>query len=256
MFPFCDDTLKIENNPNITSVFMVGDALKGWTDYDKSPLAHPMLRTGDTTFEFMGNLTTGFLKFSCDEIPDWDGRWYLPPDGDTRIDTGAAIKMSFSTGGDGGEDGHKWVISDNALYHITIDKTHGTIKCLRKGDYAPQGTSDVFSHMWLIFCDIERPYAEAMTKSGENWTITRNLSGSRYIKFYGETLERTDWDIPYSLKWFCSLSDGETVLDDGVNTGTRNFKYGADNTFSWFLLAGDYVITLNPGLGKVTFTRN
>jgi len=257
LFSACDDRLNIENNPNITRVFLVGNALRGWTDYDKSPLAEPMLRTGDTVFQYKGNLSTGFLKINCDEIPDWDGNWFLPSKTDTVLNTGNKIKMSFSPDGDGGETGPKWQITESAQYIITLDKAAGTILCERTGDYIPIGTADFFSDMWLIVCLQYEPWSEPMIKTGDNWSITTDLKNGHYVKFYGESIKRTDWDTPYSLKWFCPLEDSEPALDGLFNTGTRMFKYGADNAFAWSINSdGVYTITLNPVTGMIDFKKN
>jgi len=262
LFASCDDRLMVENNPNITRMFLVGDALKGWTDYDKSPLAEPMLRTGGTTFVYRGNLSAGFFKISCDEIPDWDGKWFLPQKTDTVLTDGSEFVMRFSVSGDGGETGAKWQITKSSLYTISIDKSTRTIKCEEdvSGEFIPTGTNDIFTHMWLIVCRPEAPYPYAMTRTSDNWTITRDLRNGEYIKFYGEAVPRTDWDSPYSLKWFCSLADGESALDSALNTGTRKFKYGADNTLSWLIPNSpqdqrSYTITLRPREGTVTFER-
>jgi len=169
--------------------------------------------------------------------------------------------MAFSINGDGGETGPKWEITEPALYTITFDKSTKTIVCERSGDFMPEGTNDFFTHMWLIICRPEAPYPFEMERDGGNWKITRNLQNTEYIKFYGESIPRNEWDTPYSLKWFCSLVDGELILDSGSDSGTRYFKYGADNTFSWRVPSvgvgpGNYTITLSPGEGTVSFVRN
>ena len=254
-FSACDDTLKVEDNPNITRVFLVGDALKGWNDYDGSPLARPMLRTGDTVFSFRGNLTTGFLKISCDEIPDWDGYWYLPPK-DTVLNTGREQPVTFSVKGDGGEDGPKWEITLAAQYAVTLDKAAGTIKCEMVGDFRPEGTSDVFYKMWFVICD-PAPLSLEMEQAGDNWIISRQpLRANDYVKFYGESLPRTDWNAPYSLKWFCPLSNGAPLPKPADNIGAKVFKYGADNAFAWSNpSAAFFMITLSPRDGTVTFDQ-
>ena len=259
LFPACDDTLKLEKNPSITRAFLVGDALKGWTDYDGSPLTRPMSRTADTVFVFKGNLTSGYLKISCDEIPDWDGRWYLPPKDDTVLNTGREQPAAFSITGDGGEDGPKWEITQAALYTVTLNKAAGTIKCETVGAFEPEGTTDVFTHMWLILCEAA-PRSVAMERNGDDWIIpSQRLFANTYVKFYGESLERTDWDSPYSLRWFCPLSDAAPAIpgvgDDSAEAGM--FKYGADNSLAWKSpsTSAYYSITLRPREGTVTFVQ-
>ena len=260
VFVSCDDALQVEANPNITQVFMVGDALKGWTNYDKTPLAQPMLRTGDTVFEYRGNLTAGFLKISCDEIPDWDGHWFLPPKFDTVLNTGRELPMTYSPSGDGGETGAKWEITESAQYTVTLNKAGKTIKCEKTGGYMAEGTADTFSHMWLIICNSAAPQSFEMVREGGNWIAVRQrfLSGT-YVKFYGESIPRTNWDAPYSLKWFCPIADGAPIPDDAApdSADNKKFTYGADNTFAWKspAVSAFYKVTLRPAEGTLAFVE-
>jgi len=258
LFSACDDRLKVENNPNITAMFLVGDAVKGWRYPDKTPAAVPMMRTGETTFEFRGNLTPGFLKISCDEIPDWDGSWYLPPKTDTRLNTGRDIKMAFTRSGDGGETGPKWEITEAALYRIVVNKAQNTVRCLREDDFIPEGTNDIFTNMWFILCHMNAPESIQMKRDGEDWVLERQrILNNQYVKFYGEALPRTDWDTPDSLRWFCPLLDEAPLPgpDTPLTELNKLFTYGGDNTLSWGNKEASafFKIILSPRTGTVSF---
>ena len=248
LFLACDDSLDIEKNPVISKVSLIGDAARGWEDFYKNPLPLFMERTGEDVFEFRGSLSAGFLKISADAVPNWDGCWFLPS-ADTVLNNGLAQSMVYSIKGDGGENGPKWEISKPALYNITLNKKTKTIQCTEEGEYVPEGTNEIFSSMYFVLCRQDAPQSYPMTKTGDNWVITRNLSVGNYIKFNGENLPRIEWEVPFpSLKWFCPLADGTPV------SGTAIFKYGADNSFAWRVnTQGSYTVTLNPREGTVSF---
>ena len=261
LFSACNDSLEIEKNPDISHVWLVGDAALGWSDSDNKPLVRPMLRAGSDTFEYYGNLTAGFLKINCDEIPDWDGRWYLPAK-DTILNTNSKQKILFSPGGDGGETGFKWEINNSGSYHIILDKKNSTIECLKRGEFEPEMIGDVFNKMWLVVSGSlfpeNKPESRPMTRNSDgSWSITTLLRSGWYIKFNGEDIPRTLWESaanPYrSSKWFCPPVDSQTTVGKD-----KLFRYGGDNALAWKVsitgsASGNVTITLKPKEGKIDF---
>lgn len=259
LFCACDDSLKIEKNPDIKYAWLVGDAASGWSDSNGNPITRPMPRAEKDIFEYRGNLTTGFLKINCDEIPDWDGRWYLPAN-DTVLNNNKKQAIVFSAKGDGGETGFKWEINESGHYYITLNKKSSTIECSKTGDFRPEIISDKFNHMWLIIAGtklpmVDLPESHEMEKSGDDWTITTQapLRSGWYVKFNGEDTPRTVWESAanpwYSSKWFTPPDN------DDLAVGTVNFRYGGENALAWKITATKkYTITLRPKNGTVIFT--
>ena len=236
----------------ITAVSLVGDAALGWEDGDGNPLPLFMNSAGEDTFVYEGALTAGYLKISCDTVPNWNGRWFLPSV-DTVLNDGDEHTMEYSITGDGGEDGPKWQITADAQYLITLNKETRTIQCVKTGEGQPVGTTDTFNNMWFILCGIDAPHSSAMTASGDDWTITVTLNANTYVKFNGEDDPRTVWGtaaVPdTSMKWFYPSANGTAAAD------TVNFRYGADSPNAWRIASsGEYTITLRPQAGTVTFT--
>lgn len=252
----CDDTLKVEENPSslISVVSLVGDAAMGWVNGDGDPLPQPMQNKGGGIHEYSGNLKQGYLKISCDAVPSWDGRWFLPPQ-DEVLNNGGSHAMNYSITGDGGESGPKWQITAAGKYKITLDINTRTLVCTADGEMDPEGTNDVFTALWLIKCTESAPVPMGMTKSGDTWTWTGALETGTYLKFNGEATAPTAWEDlsdPEGIKsqrWFCPPEDGKFA------TGTLAFVYGYDNTYAWRVTAGgdSVTITLNPKAGTVTF---
>ena len=285
----CDDSLAIENNPDISNAWLVGDAALGWTDNDGSPLTRPMLRTGENTFEYRGNLTAGFLKINCDIIPDWDGRWYLP-EKDTVLNNNMKQPVLFSLKGDGGEKGRKWEITGSGHYNIILNKKNSTIECYKEGEFENESIGDAFTHMWLVVAGINlviedkpesrkmyrgtgipgewiKPPAidsmewEKITTNPDTWVIITVLRSGWYAKFNGEDIPRTVWETPSSpvksSKWFCPPDDGKEAKEE------VKFRYGGDNALAWRIVTGtaspatlnrSVLIFLNPRTGTAKFT--
>jgi len=238
----------------ITVVSIVGDAALGWENADSDPLPVFMQSAGNNTFTYEGTLTPGYLIFSCDANPKWDGRWFLPGEyDDVVLNDGLEKAMFFSAKGNGGEAGYKWRITKGASYLITLNTANRTVKCEETGEAEPVGTDDAFNNMWLILCDQEAPRSQAMTQSGDTWTITETFTNNQYIKFNGDDAAPTVWGteaVPdTSVKWFCPPTNGEWA------SGTVIFKYGKDNSFAWRVAGGgEITVTLNPKAGTITFT--
>ena len=247
------------NENAITAVSVVGGATSlGWGPAGGAPLSIPMESKGNNVFEKTLSLSAGQLIFSCDKKPSWGGRWFLPPDDRTSLEPVVTVtndvpmNMVLSNNGNGGESGPKWQIPKSAEYTISVNTQTRKVTFTEIGDYQGGGTDDVFNYMWLIDCKEIAPLATAMTKVGDNWTITTPLVNNDYVKFSGEDTAPTVWGTAEapdtSQKWFCPPSDGMPALD------TTYANYGADNSFAWKIVAsGTYTITLDPTAGTVTF---
>jgi len=258
LFAACDDSLEIEKNPDINFAWLVGNAALGWSGSDGRPLARPMPRTGNDTFEYRGNLTAGFLKISGDEIPDWDGRWYLPAK-DRVLNDNAKQPIVFSVRGDGGETGAKWEINESGFYNITLNKKNGTIECIKTAEFQPELIGDTFDQIWLVIAGARLPMEDVpeshpMIRNGDDWTITTPfvLRSGWYVKFNGESIPRTVWESPenpfYSGKWFVPPDEGKSA------SGSVLFRYGGDNALAWKITATrEYKITLKPREGVILF---
>jgi hypothetical protein len=252
----CDDTLNVEKDPSslISVVSLVGDAALGWRNEDGDPLPQPMESKGNDTYEYLGDLKQGYLKISCDQVPSWEGRWFLPPQEEVLNDE-APHSMNYSVTGDGGESGPKWEITAAGKYRVTLNTKTKTILCTAEGEMDPVGTDDVFNALWLIKCTESAPVPLGMTKSGDTWTWTGILETGTYIKFNGEDSAPTAWEdlddpeSPKSAKWFCPPENAKPA------SGTLAFSYGYDNSYAWRVSAGSdsFTITLDPKAGTVAF---
>ena len=254
LVPACKNPANVNSGKRpVTTVSIVGDAALGWENADGDPLPVFMTRTGNNIFEYEGTLTPGYLIFSCDANPKWSGRWFLPDEyDDVVLDDGLEKGMFYSTKGNGGEAGYKWIITKAAAYLITLNTANKTVQCVETGEAEPIGTDDAFNNMWLILCKEEAPLSSAMIQSGDTWTITETFNNNDYIKFYGEDEAPLVWGTQLvpdtSVKWFCPAVNGTWA------TGMVIFKYGRDNSFAWRIPGGgEFTITLNPKAGTITF---
>lgn len=57
-----------------TEISLIGAATPaGWT----LPSSAPMTKIDEYTYQWTGNLTTGEIKFTCDNQSDWMGAWFM-----------------------------------------------------------------------------------------------------------------------------------------------------------------------------------
>ena len=122
-------------------IYLVGDATPNGWDLGN---ATPMMATDNPyVFTWIGNLTAGELKFSCDKKSDWNGAWFMNASGNGVAPTGEIENTLFIDKSDDylksqyldfsiGDVDQKWKITSAGRYAITLNQLDETISIVKQ----------------------------------------------------------------------------------------------------------------------------
>ena len=122
-------------------IYLVGDATPNGWDLGN---ATPMMATDNPyVFTWIGNLTAGELKFSCDKKSDWNGAWFMNASGNGVAPTGEVENTLFIDKSDDylksqyldfsiGDVDQKWKITSAGRYAITLNQLDETISIVKQ----------------------------------------------------------------------------------------------------------------------------